>query len=148
MCQHRPIFPGRLQPSIFGTCELNFRVRNGNGWTLTVNDTDYSFLGVTTYCINSTSFLSLLSLLIIDKEEILVSKPFFSCFFVQVFAAFVHTFALFLHIFAAFRYAISSNLRALHSSRRFPLDRIVSPTFGRLASNHFNSFRFLWLGTK
>ena len=29
-----PIFPGRLQPSIFGANELNFRVRDGNGWTL------------------------------------------------------------------------------------------------------------------
>ena len=33
-CWRRPIFPGRFQPSIFGTDELNFRVRNGNGWTL------------------------------------------------------------------------------------------------------------------
>ena len=40
-CQHRPIFPGRVQPSIVGTDELNFRVRNGNGWTLAVKDTDY-----------------------------------------------------------------------------------------------------------
>ncbi len=39
-CQHRPIFPGRLQPSIVGTDELNCRVRNGNGWTLAVKDTD------------------------------------------------------------------------------------------------------------
>ena len=28
-----PIFPGRLQPSIVGRSELNFRVRDGNGWT-------------------------------------------------------------------------------------------------------------------
>ena len=40
-CQHRPIFPGRFQPSIVGTNELNFRVRDGNGWTLAVKDTDY-----------------------------------------------------------------------------------------------------------
>ena len=40
-CQHRPIFPGRFQPSIVGTNELNFRVRYGNGWTLAVKDTDY-----------------------------------------------------------------------------------------------------------
>ena len=37
-----PIFPGRRQPSIFGASELNFRVRNGNGWTLTAISTDYS----------------------------------------------------------------------------------------------------------
>ena len=41
-CRHRPIFPGRLQPSIFSTQELNYRVRNGNGWNLFVIDTDYS----------------------------------------------------------------------------------------------------------
>ncbi len=41
LCQHRPIFPGRFQPSIVGTNELNFRVRDGNGWTLAVKDTDY-----------------------------------------------------------------------------------------------------------
>ena len=40
-CQHRPILPGRRQPSIVGTGELNYRVRNGNGWTLTVKDADY-----------------------------------------------------------------------------------------------------------
>ena len=41
--RHRLIFPGRLQPSIFSTHELNYRVRNGNGWILVVIDTDYSF---------------------------------------------------------------------------------------------------------
>ena len=44
-CQHRPILPGRLQPSIVGTGELNFRVRNGNGWTLTAKDADYEITG-------------------------------------------------------------------------------------------------------
>ena len=34
LCRHRSIFPGRLQPSIFDANELNFRVRNGNGWNL------------------------------------------------------------------------------------------------------------------
>ena len=38
--EHRPIFPVRRQTSIFGTAELNFRVRNGNGWTLCVRNTD------------------------------------------------------------------------------------------------------------
>ena len=41
MCWHRPIFPGRFQPSIVGADELNFRVRDGNGWTLIVKDTDF-----------------------------------------------------------------------------------------------------------
>ena len=35
-----PIFPARLQASIFGRSELNFRVRNGNGWTLALINTD------------------------------------------------------------------------------------------------------------
>ena len=36
-----PIFPGRLQPSIVGANELNFRVRDGNGWTLAAISTNY-----------------------------------------------------------------------------------------------------------
>ena len=36
-----PIFPVRLQTSIFGAGELNFRVRDGNGWTLSVINTNY-----------------------------------------------------------------------------------------------------------
>ncbi|SBV90552.1 hypothetical protein KL86CLO1_10001 [uncultured Eubacteriales bacterium] len=35
-----PIFPGRLQPSIFGAGELNFRVRDGNGWALAAINTN------------------------------------------------------------------------------------------------------------
>ena len=33
-CRRRPIFPCCCRQSIFGSPELNFRVRNGNGWTL------------------------------------------------------------------------------------------------------------------
>ncbi len=36
--------PDRHQSSIFGTIELNFRVRHGNGWTLNVINTNYSFM--------------------------------------------------------------------------------------------------------
>ena len=36
-----PIFPGRLQPSIVGRIELNFRVRDGNGWTLNLINTNF-----------------------------------------------------------------------------------------------------------
>ena len=36
-----PIFPVRLQTSIFGADELNFRVRYGNGWTLIAISTNY-----------------------------------------------------------------------------------------------------------
>ena len=35
-----PIFPGRLQPSIVSRTELNFRVRDGNGWTLSLINTN------------------------------------------------------------------------------------------------------------
>ena len=40
-----PIFPGRHQPSIVGRDELNYRVRNGNGWTLALISTN-SFIRV------------------------------------------------------------------------------------------------------
>ena len=36
-----PIFPGRLQPSIVSRNELNYCVRNGNRWTLTLISTNY-----------------------------------------------------------------------------------------------------------
>ena len=39
-----PIFPVRLRTSIFGASELNFRVRDGNGWTLTAINTNLLFL--------------------------------------------------------------------------------------------------------
>ena len=35
------IFPGSCPPSIVSTRELNYRVRYGNGWTLSVINTDY-----------------------------------------------------------------------------------------------------------
>ena len=35
-----PIFPGRLQPSIVSRSELNYCVRNGNRWTLTLISTN------------------------------------------------------------------------------------------------------------
>ena len=35
-----PIFPGRHQPGIVGRNELNYRVRNGNGWTLALIGTN------------------------------------------------------------------------------------------------------------
>ena len=41
MCRRLPIFPGRFQPSIFGASELNCRVRDGNGCTLTAIGTDF-----------------------------------------------------------------------------------------------------------
>ena len=41
LCRLWAIFPGRRQPSIFATAALNFRVRNGNGWTHCVKITDF-----------------------------------------------------------------------------------------------------------
>ena len=41
LCWHRPIFPARYHASIVSTDELNCRVRNGNGWTLIVINTNY-----------------------------------------------------------------------------------------------------------
>ena len=43
-----PIFPGGCPPSIVSTSELNYRVRNGNGWTLKVINTDYAVMECTT----------------------------------------------------------------------------------------------------
>ena len=36
-----PVFPGRCQPSIVSRNELNYRVRNGNGWTLALISTNF-----------------------------------------------------------------------------------------------------------
>ena len=48
-----PIFPDRLQSSIVGRIELNFRVRDGNGWTLDLISTNYiaTLLRSQSYCI-------------------------------------------------------------------------------------------------
>jgi hypothetical protein len=42
-----PILPGRRQPSIVSRNELNYRVRNGNGWTLILISTNYCQSGFT-----------------------------------------------------------------------------------------------------
>ena len=39
LSRRRPIFPGSCPPSIFGAGELNFRVRDGNGWFLSASVT-------------------------------------------------------------------------------------------------------------
>ena len=39
---HRPIFPGSHPPSIVGTAELNFCVRDGNRWDLSVIYTSHT----------------------------------------------------------------------------------------------------------
>ena len=47
MCRRLLIFPGRFQPSIVSASELNCRVRDGNGCTLTAIGTDYKCMGKT-----------------------------------------------------------------------------------------------------
>ena len=43
--QQQPIFPDRLQSSIFGASELNYCVRYENRWDLTANVTAMVYLG-------------------------------------------------------------------------------------------------------
>ena len=58
LCWHLAIFTGRHQPTIVATTELNFCVRYGNRWTLSVIDTNYlTFL--LTYFIQITIIYSL-----------------------------------------------------------------------------------------
>ena len=54
-----PILPGRCQPSIVSRDELNYRVRNGNGWTLILISTNYCYptSAGTTIIINLSSRL-------------------------------------------------------------------------------------------
>ena len=48
LSQRLPIFTRRFQRTIFGTSELNFCVRNGNRWNLTVIVTDqYDWFSIT-----------------------------------------------------------------------------------------------------
>ncbi len=64
-----PIFPGRRQPSIFGAGELNFRVRDGNGWTLTAISTNFVDAGSVSFA-SALGESSLTSLhLLSDKSE-------------------------------------------------------------------------------
>ena len=69
------IFPGRCQPSIVDRNELNYRVRNGNGWTLiliSTNSMSSSFPRKQTilYC-----FASHLSRPFSDLSYISIEKP-------------------------------------------------------------------------
>ena len=54
-----PILPGRCQPSIVSRDERNYRVRNGNGWTLIIISTNYCYPASagTTIIINLSSRL-------------------------------------------------------------------------------------------
>ena len=65
-----PIFPVRLQTSIFGADELNFRVRDGNGWTLIAINTDSLFFEKKSKQKKLQNFL-LLTVLFNDKLQFL-----------------------------------------------------------------------------
>ena len=53
-----PIFTRRFQRTILGTSELNFCVRNGNRWNLTVIVTDqYDWFSITHFCVSVQYFL-------------------------------------------------------------------------------------------
>ncbi len=69
LCRHRPIFPSGFPLSIFGAVELNYRVRDGNGWTLNAINTDCEELFV------------LRRTLIIITEKIIKSTLFFNYFY-------------------------------------------------------------------
>ena len=69
-----PIFPVRLQTSIFGAGELNFRVRDGNGWTLTAINTNYFPLKKKVSKENFNNF-SLLTVFLNDKSLYSIRNP-------------------------------------------------------------------------
>ena len=54
-----PIFPGRLQPSIVSRSELNYCVRNGNRWTLTLISTNSMSSGLPENKLNYKVFRAL-----------------------------------------------------------------------------------------
>ena len=59
-----PILPGRCQPSIVSRDELNYRVRNGNGWTLILISTNYcypAFAGTTNIIYLSSRLVNIFS---------------------------------------------------------------------------------------
>ena len=76
-CWRKPIFPGRCQPSIFGVGELNFRVRDGNGWTLAAINTNYSFFAA------SLDSLIIIPHLFSKCNPFFQKNPFFSIFFLR-----------------------------------------------------------------
>ena len=72
VCWLRPIFPVRLQTSIFGTAKLNFRVRNGNGWTLCVRITN-SLRLTRSFCVSVDLFFRSVSRQVFSALQSLTS---------------------------------------------------------------------------
>ena len=85
-CWHLPIFPGRHHPSIFGTIELNFRVRHGNGWTLDVINTNFfcivpdDFVIILHCSANCKSFFNFFQIIFI--QLVLMHSYFTNCIFI------------------------------------------------------------------
>ena len=79
LCWRRAIFPGRRQPSIVATDELNFRVRNGNGWTLIVISTDWPFQRKGNKAVAAALFPALRSAIILAHAPPFVKSEFRIC---------------------------------------------------------------------
>ena len=71
-----PIFPGRRQPSIVGRSELNFRVRDGNGWTLALISTNFSVTRTPVWNNLAPQYLILSSLDRASCQDILLLRRF------------------------------------------------------------------------
>ena len=70
-----PILPGRCQPSIVSRDELNYRVRNGNGWTLILISTNSMSSSTARKQTILYCFASYLSRPFSDLSYISIEKP-------------------------------------------------------------------------
>ena len=88
MCRHRPIFPSGFPLSIFGAVELNYRVRDGNGWTLNAINTDCEELFVlrrTGLIITQRKIKSIVFLKKFLKKSLVLNVQYIVLKFVQLF---------------------------------------------------------------
>ena len=69
MCWHLPIFTPRRQSTIFGTTELNFCVRYGNRWTLSVINTNYLFSTTNMILSHNSAFVNSFFKLILRQHR-------------------------------------------------------------------------------
>ena len=74
-CRLWTIFPGRLQPSIFATTALNFRVRYGNGWThcVWITDSDSMIIESLFFCVSVELFSQAVSSQVFSPPQRLTS---------------------------------------------------------------------------
>ena len=90
MSRRLPIFTSRFQPTILGTSELNYCVRNGNRWDLTVIVTDHMTGSVyhTVYCLSSVfycnpTFQSLATTLDCVSQYLLFTQNLLCCLAIE-----------------------------------------------------------------